>query len=146
MVWTIVLKPGPTQQVDPRLELGRVEEKMEEEKTRCDLADLADWPGDMVDSTRPGQKLGCNPLTFVFFTKTISFWLKKNWLMQPDKNSKSGSWTEPGLKIMVWTGQLRHNVRVNALVSTLVNIYAFTGSFIEPHSLLTSNKSTNGIV
>jgi hypothetical protein len=34
------LKPGPTQRVDPKLELGWVEEKMEEEKTRCDLADL----------------------------------------------------------------------------------------------------------
>jgi hypothetical protein len=32
----IVLKPGPAWWVDPGLELGRVEEKIEKEKTRCD--------------------------------------------------------------------------------------------------------------
>jgi len=31
---TIVLKPGPARRVNPRLEPGRVEEKIEEEKTR----------------------------------------------------------------------------------------------------------------
>jgi hypothetical protein len=31
---TIVLKPGPTRRVNPGLEPGRVEEKIEEEKTR----------------------------------------------------------------------------------------------------------------
>jgi hypothetical protein len=33
----IVLKPGPAQQVDPRLEPGRVEEKIGEGKTWQDL-------------------------------------------------------------------------------------------------------------
>ena len=32
---------------------------------------------DSVDLTRPGQKPGCNPLTFVFFTKPRRFDLKK---------------------------------------------------------------------
>jgi hypothetical protein len=54
---TIVLKPNPA---DSGLELGRVEEKIEKGKTRCDPA-------------RYGQKLGCKLLTFVFFTKTTSF-------------------------------------------------------------------------
>jgi hypothetical protein len=44
---------------DPGLELGRVEEKTGKGKTRCDPA-------------RPGQKLGCNPLTF-FLLKRCRF-------------------------------------------------------------------------
>jgi hypothetical protein len=49
---------------DPGLKPGWVEEKTKKEKTRCEPADRA----------RLGQKLGCNPLTFVFFfTKTTSF-------------------------------------------------------------------------
>jgi len=46
--------------------------------TRFDPADLASWPGDPVDSAKPSQKLGCNPLTFVFFvflTKMTPFWI-----------------------------------------------------------------------
>jgi len=44
IVSSIFLKPGPAQRVDPgtsrlRAEPGRVEEKMGEEKTRCDSAD-----------------------------------------------------------------------------------------------------------
>jgi len=35
------LKPGPARRVNPGLEPGWVEEKMEEGKTRCDPADLA---------------------------------------------------------------------------------------------------------
>jgi len=54
---TIVLKPNPA---DPRLELGRVEEKIEKGKTRCDPA-------------RRGQKPGCNLLTFVFLLKRRRF-------------------------------------------------------------------------
>ena len=46
---------------DPGLEPGQVEEKTGEGKTRCDPDD------DTVDPARPGQKLGCNPLTFVCF-------------------------------------------------------------------------------
>jgi hypothetical protein len=53
-VFIVVLKLGPVRWVDPGLELDRVEEKTEKEKTRCDPA-------------RPGQKPGCNPLTFFFF-------------------------------------------------------------------------------
>jgi hypothetical protein len=45
----------------PGLKPGRVEEKIEEEKT---------W---WVDPARSSQKPGCNPLTFVFFTKMTSF-------------------------------------------------------------------------
>jgi hypothetical protein len=54
------LKPDLTLQVDPAdpgLELSRVEEKIEEKKTRCDP----------IDPARPGQKLDCNLLIFVFF-------------------------------------------------------------------------------
>jgi hypothetical protein len=52
------------------LELGQVEEKTGEEKTRCDPADPA----------RPGQKPGCNTLTFVFFLlnqRCFDFFKKK---------------------------------------------------------------------
>jgi hypothetical protein len=52
------LKPGPARRVDPGLEPGRIEEKMGEEKTRCDLT---------TRLTR--QDLVANPLTFVFFLK-----------------------------------------------------------------------------
>jgi hypothetical protein len=55
------LKSGPT--VDPAdlgLKPGRVEEKIKKEKTRC-------------DPVKPDQKLGCNPLIFVFLIKTILF-------------------------------------------------------------------------
>ena len=46
---------------DLGLEPSQVEEKTGEEKTKCDPA-------------RPGQKLGCNPLTLgFFFTKMTSF-------------------------------------------------------------------------
>jgi hypothetical protein len=37
----MVLKLGPARQIDPRLESGRVEEKIEKEKTRCDPVDRA---------------------------------------------------------------------------------------------------------
>jgi hypothetical protein len=60
IIKTIVLKPDLTLQVDPAdpgLELSRVEEKIEEKKTRCDP----------IDPARPGQKLDCNLLIFVFF-------------------------------------------------------------------------------
>ena len=96
---TIVLKPGPARRVNPGLEPGRVEEKIEEEKTR--------WPG-WPSKTR--SKAGCNSLAFVFFffTKTTSFWFKKNELTRwPGQNPKPGPWTglaiEPGLKIMLET-------------------------------------------
>jgi hypothetical protein len=59
------LKPDPTRRVDPanpRLEPGMVEEKVGEGKTRSDA----------VNPARPGQKPGCNPLTF-FFIKMTSF-------------------------------------------------------------------------
>jgi hypothetical protein len=62
----MVLKLGPARQIDPRLESGRVEEKIEKEKTRCDP----------VDRARSSQKPGCNLLTFIFFlffTKMTSF-------------------------------------------------------------------------
>ena len=47
MAASIVLKPGwldgsirdPADSADPELELGQVEEKIEEEKTWCDLVD-----------------------------------------------------------------------------------------------------------
>jgi len=48
---------------DPGLEPGRVEEKTGKEKIRCEPADPA----------RPGQKLSCNPLTFVFLLKRRRF-------------------------------------------------------------------------
>jgi hypothetical protein len=49
---------------------ARLKKKIGEGKTRCDSVDL----------TRPGQKPGCNPLTFVFFflLKRRRFDLKKN--------------------------------------------------------------------
>jgi len=60
------LKPDPAQQVDPgpRAGTGRVEEKIEERKTRC---------ARRVDPTRLGQKPGCNSLIFVFFLKRYRF-------------------------------------------------------------------------
>jgi len=67
----IVLKLGPARRVDPGLEPGRIEEKIEKIMTRCDSADPVDWPD---DPEKPGQKLGCSPLTFVFFMKMTSFW------------------------------------------------------------------------
>jgi len=66
-VKTIVLKPGSTQdQADPGLEPGRVEKKQGKEK-----------PG---MTQRPGQKLGCNLLTFFFLLKQrrFDFFFKKN--------------------------------------------------------------------
>jgi len=39
--------------------------------TRCDPVDPENWTG---DPAKPGQKPDCNPLTFVFFTKTTPFW------------------------------------------------------------------------
>jgi len=53
----IVLKLGLTWRVDPGLEPDQVEKKIRKIMTRCDPADPAGWPG---------QKPGCNPLTFVF--------------------------------------------------------------------------------
>ena len=60
----IVLKLGPAWRVDPGLEPGRIEEKIEKIMTRCDPADSVDWPD---DPEKPSQKLGCRPLTFVLF-------------------------------------------------------------------------------
>ena len=67
----IVLKPGQVRPngstqdpADPRLEPGQVEEKIEEGKTRRDPVDPTGWPG---------QKSGCNPLTFVFLLKRCRF-------------------------------------------------------------------------
>jgi len=86
----------------------RVEEKTGKEKTWCDPADPTGWPG----KTR--SKPGCNPLTFVFFTKMTSFWLKKKltrltWW--PDQNPEPEPWTgpatKPGLKTMLKTVLLR---------------------------------------
>ena len=62
----IVLKPGSARQVNPGpadlgLEPGRVEEKIDEEKTGV--------------TRQPGQKPGCNPLTFLL--KLHRFDLKK---------------------------------------------------------------------
>jgi hypothetical protein len=59
----IVLKPSPAWQVDSGLEPGRVEEKIREEKTRCDP----------VDPARSGQKPSCNSLTFFFLLKRCHF-------------------------------------------------------------------------
>jgi hypothetical protein len=49
----IVLKPGPAWQVDPGLELGRIDEKIGKVMTRCNPAGP--------------EKPGCNPLTFFLF-------------------------------------------------------------------------------
>jgi len=79
---TIVLKPGPARRVNPRLEPGRVEEKIEEEKTR--------WPG-WPSKTR--SKAGCNSLAFVFFflLKRHRFDFKKmNWPDDPVKTRNPG--------------------------------------------------------
>ena len=75
--------------VDPRLEPGRIEKKKKpvwpgwpdkiQSKTRYDLAVDPRLELDRVekktryDPTIPNQKLGCNSLTFVFFTKMMSF-------------------------------------------------------------------------
>jgi len=65
------LKPDPV--VDPtdlRLKPGRVEEKIKKKKTRCDLV-------------KPNQKLGCNPLIFVFLLKQRRFDLKNLIRLKP---------------------------------------------------------------
>ena len=54
------MKPGQARQVNPRLEPGRVEEKIGEGKTQCDPA-------------RPGQDSVANSLTFVFLLKRRRF-------------------------------------------------------------------------
>jgi hypothetical protein len=52
---------------NPGLEPGWVEEKIEKEKTRYDP----------VDPARPGQKSGCNPLTFFLLKQlTRTTWSK----------------------------------------------------------------------
>jgi hypothetical protein len=43
--------------------------KKKQEKKKLGVIRLTRW----VDPARPGQKPDCNPLTFVFFTKTTSF-------------------------------------------------------------------------
>jgi hypothetical protein len=50
---------------DSGLEQGRVEDKIGKGKPRYDPATQL--------TRRPSQKPGCNPLTFVFLTKTMSF-------------------------------------------------------------------------
>jgi len=106
------LKPGPARRVDPgpgRPGAGTGPGWWK----NCishDPADLAGWPG---DPAKPGQKLSCNSLTFVFFfTKTMPFWIffkigidsadpvKTRW---PGQNPEPGPWTEPGLKtLLIW--------------------------------------------
>jgi hypothetical protein len=73
--------------IDLELEPDRVEEKTGEEKTRCDLANSIDWPGDC-------QKPSCNPLTFVFvfLLKTMSFWFFLKKLTQTTR-TKPEFWT-----------------------------------------------------
>jgi len=61
----LVLKLGLVRDpADPGLEPGRVEEKIEEEKIQRDPA-------------KPGQKTGCDSLTFTFLLKQYYFDLKK---------------------------------------------------------------------
>jgi hypothetical protein len=54
---------------DPRLKPGRIEEKIGGGKTQCDPVDPVTrlTRQYMVDPTRPGQKPGCNPLTFLYY-------------------------------------------------------------------------------
>jgi hypothetical protein len=58
--------------VDQELKLRRV---LEKKKSQCqgDPADPKGWPG---DPARLNQKLGCNPLIFIFI-KTMMFWFFK---------------------------------------------------------------------
>jgi hypothetical protein len=57
-----------------------------------------------VDPARPGQKLDCNPLTFVFLLKRCRFdFFKKKWPGRPGQNPEPEPWTEPGLKTMIVT-------------------------------------------
>jgi hypothetical protein len=65
-VLTVVLKSGPVRRVDSwpgRSGPGTGPGWRKNRKRKIPV-----WPGDPV---RPGQKLGCNPLTFVLMT---SFW------------------------------------------------------------------------
>ena len=57
---SIVLKSSPAGRLETWPTWSRVEEKIGEGKTRR-------------DPTRPGQKLDCNPLTFVFLLKRRRF-------------------------------------------------------------------------
>jgi hypothetical protein len=69
------------------------------------------WPSGLTgDPAKPGQKPGCNPLTFFFFTKTTPFWIffkigidpadpaKTRW---PGQNPEPGPWTGPGSKTLL---------------------------------------------
>ena len=106
---SIGLKPGPAWRVNPDLadsglELARIEEKIEEGKTRRDPANPAGWPG----KTR--SKIRLRPVDFFFF------WLKQRYFDFKRKriltratrwagqNPGSESWIvaaiKPGLKTM----------------------------------------------
>jgi hypothetical protein len=68
--------------------LGRVEEKIGEGKTMRDP----------VDPVRPGQKLVCNPLTFVFLLKRRRFDFK-NKLTRTTRS-------KPGIRVLDWANHL----------------------------------------
>jgi hypothetical protein len=61
------LKPGPARRVNPGLEPGRVEEKIGEEKTRRDPADLATW----LTRQDPVKNSVLKRFRFIFFKKKI---------------------------------------------------------------------------
>jgi hypothetical protein len=65
--------------------LGRVEEKIGKGKTRR-------------DPVRPGQKLVCNPLTFVFLLKRRRFDFK-NKLTRATRS-------KPGIRVLDWASHL----------------------------------------
>jgi len=73
--------------------------KKRKEKTRYDLAS---WPGDSADRSRPGDK-PVDFCFFCFFTKTTSFWIfLKNWLGRPGQTRWPGQNPEPE----PWTGRV----------------------------------------
>jgi hypothetical protein len=99
--------------VDPRLELGRVEEKTGERKTRYDPTDPAGWPGDPVDPVKTWW------LLFFFKLKRCRFDFKKKKFDRADPVKTRNPGLGPGLKTMVIT------VFLFTIVFNWKNIYLF---------------------
>jgi hypothetical protein len=71
-VFIIVLKPGQAGQPGTRLTWGWNRAGLKKKAVK-NPTDPTGWLNDPVDLTRFGQKLGYNPFTIFFFTKTISY-------------------------------------------------------------------------
>jgi hypothetical protein len=92
---SVVLKPGP---VDLGLESGQIDKKIGKIMTRCDPVDPSGWPGDLA---KPGQKPSSNPLAFVFFIKTMLFWI---FLKIKIDRADPATWSKPKIQTLNQSG------------------------------------------